>query len=41
MLEQNTANIRGVVTDVVPLDEAPDAFPMIRRGDALKVVVTP
>ena len=41
MLEQNTANIRGVVTDVVPLDETPEAFPRIRSGEALKVVVTP
>ena len=32
MLEQNTANIRGVVTDVVPLDEAPEAFPRIRAA---------
>jgi hypothetical protein len=41
MLEQNTANIRGVVTDVVSLDETPAAFPRIRSGEALKVVVTP
>jgi L-iditol 2-dehydrogenase len=41
MLRRNTHNIRGVVTDVVSLDEAPEAFERIRRGDALKVVVTP
>jgi len=41
MLEQNTANIRGVVTDVVSLDETPEAFPRIKSGEALKVVVTP
>jgi len=41
MLEQNTANIRGVVTDVVSLDETPEAFPRIKSGAALKVVVTP
>lgn len=41
MLERNTANIRGVVTDVVSLNETPEAFPRIRRGEALKVVVTP
>ena len=41
MLEQNTANIRGVVTDVVSLDETPEAFPRIKSGAALKVVVRP
>lgn len=41
MLAENTANIRDVVTDVVPLEETPDAFPRLRRGEALKIVVTP
>ena len=41
MLRRNTHNIRGVVTDVVSLDETPGAFDRIRRGEALKVVVTP
>ena len=40
MLEQNTANIRGVVTDVVPLDETP-GHSAHQEGEALKVVVTP
>ncbi|MGI8606850.1 MAG: alcohol dehydrogenase catalytic domain-containing protein [Gaiellaceae bacterium] len=41
MLAENTANIRDVVTDVVPLEETPAAFPRLRRGEALKIVVTP
>jgi L-iditol 2-dehydrogenase len=41
MLRRNTHNIRGVVTDVVSLEETPAAFERIRRGEALKVVVTP
>ena len=30
-----------VVSDVIGLDEAPDAFARIRAGEALKVVVAP
>jgi len=41
MLAENTANIRDVVTDVVSLEETPAAFPRLRRGEALKIVVTP
>ena len=41
MLRRNTRNIRGVVSDVVSLDDTPEAFQRIRRGEALKVVVTP
>ena len=41
MLRRNTHNIRGVVTDVVSLDDTPGAFDRIRAGEALKVVVTP
>jgi L-iditol 2-dehydrogenase len=41
MLRRNTHNIRGVVSDVVSLDDTPAAFQRIRSGEALKVVVTP
>jgi L-iditol 2-dehydrogenase len=41
MLRRNTHNVRGVSTDVIPLDETPNAFPRLRSGEALKVVVTP
>jgi L-iditol 2-dehydrogenase len=41
MLARNTHNVRGVVSDVVPLEDTPAAFPRIRAGEALKVVVTP
>jgi L-iditol 2-dehydrogenase len=41
MLAENTANIRGVISEVVPLEHTPDAFPRLRRGEALKIVVAP
>jgi L-iditol 2-dehydrogenase len=41
MLAANAGGIRSVVSDVIGLDETPDAFPRIRSGEALKVVVTP
>jgi len=41
MLAGNLAGIRRVVTDVVALDAAPDAFERIRAGEVLKAVVTP
>jgi L-iditol 2-dehydrogenase len=41
MLQRNTHNVRGVISDVVPLEETPSAFPRLRSGDALKLVVTP
>jgi L-iditol 2-dehydrogenase len=41
MLARNTGNVRAVVSDVVGLEETPAAFPRIRSGEALKVVVTP
>ena len=41
MLARNTGNVRGVISDVIGLDETPAAFPRIRGGEALKVVVTP
>jgi L-iditol 2-dehydrogenase len=41
MLARNTANVRAVVSDVIPLEAAAEAFPRIRAGEALKVVVTP
>ncbi|MEA2293392.1 MAG: L-iditol 2-dehydrogenase, partial [Solirubrobacteraceae bacterium] len=41
MLAQDAGGIRSVVSDIIGLDEAPDAFPRIRAGEALKVVVAP
>ena len=41
MLARNTHNVRGVISDVIPLEETPNAFPRLRSGEALKVVVTP
>jgi threonine dehydrogenase-like Zn-dependent dehydrogenase len=41
MLARNTHNVRGVISEVVPLEETPNAFPRLRSGEALKVVVTP
>jgi L-iditol 2-dehydrogenase len=41
MLAADAGGIRSVVSDVIALDETPDAFPRIRAGDALKVVVAP
>jgi len=41
MLAGNIANVRDVVTEAVSLERTPEAFPRLRRGDALKLVVTP
>ena len=41
MLAGDAGGIRSVVSDIIGLDEAPDAFPRIRAGEALKVVVAP
>jgi L-iditol 2-dehydrogenase len=41
MLASDAGGICSVVSDVIGLDEAPDAFDRIRAGDALKVVVAP
>jgi len=41
MLASDAGGIRSVVSDVIALDETPDAFDRIRAGDALKVVVAP
>jgi L-iditol 2-dehydrogenase len=41
MLARDVGGIRSVVSDVVGLDAAPEAFPRIRSGEALKVVVAP
>ena len=41
MLLRNTHNVRGVISDVIPLEETPNAFPRLRSGDALKLVVKP
>src|SRR5918999_271095 len=40
MLAADAGGIRPVVSDVIGPDETPDAFPRIRAGEALKVVVT-
>jgi L-iditol 2-dehydrogenase len=41
MLATDAGGIRAVVSDIIGLDETPDAFPRIRAGEALKVVVAP
>ena len=41
MLAADAGGIRSVVSDIIGLDETPDAFPRIRAGEALKVVVAP
>jgi L-iditol 2-dehydrogenase len=41
MLAKDAGGLRSVVSDIIELDEAPDAFPRIRAGEALKVVVAP
>jgi L-iditol 2-dehydrogenase len=41
MLAADSGGIRSVVSDVIGLDETPDAFGRIRTGDVLKVVVAP
>jgi len=41
MLARDVGGIRSVVGAIVPLDETPDAFPEIRAGSVLKVVVAP
>ena len=41
MLTQDAGGIRSVVSDIIALDHAPDAFARIRAGEALKVVVAP
>jgi L-iditol 2-dehydrogenase len=41
MLDRDEGGIRGVVSEIISLDEAPAAFDRIRRGDVLKVVVEP
>jgi L-iditol 2-dehydrogenase len=41
MLRRNTHNVRGVISEVIPLEETPHAFPRLRSGEALKLVVTP
>ena len=41
MLAGDLGGIRRVVSDVVDLDAAPDAFARIRAGEVLKVVVSP
>ena len=41
MLAADAGGICSVVSDVIGLDDTPDAFPRIRAGDALKVVVAP
>jgi L-iditol 2-dehydrogenase len=41
MLADDIGGLRGVVSDIVPLDSAPAAFARIRAGEVLKVVVQP
>jgi L-iditol 2-dehydrogenase len=41
MLARDVGGIRSVVGAIVPLDETADAFPEIRAGGVLKVVVAP
>jgi L-iditol 2-dehydrogenase len=41
MLADDIGGLRAVVSDVVDLDSAPDAFARIRAGEVLKVVVEP
>ena len=41
MLARDIGGIRSVVSSVVELDAAPDAFASIRAGEVLKVVVAP
>jgi L-iditol 2-dehydrogenase len=41
MLAANTHDVRSIVTETIPLEETPEAFPRLRRGEALKIVVTP
>jgi L-iditol 2-dehydrogenase len=41
MLAADAGGICSVVSDIIGLEETPDAFPRIRAGEALKVVVAP
>jgi L-iditol 2-dehydrogenase len=41
MLAADSGGIRAVVSEVIPLDDTPDAFERIRAGGALKLVVAP
>lgn len=41
MLARDIGGLRRVVSDVVALEAAPEAFTRIRSGEVLKVVVSP
>ncbi len=41
MLADDVAGLRRVVSDVVDLDAASEAFARIRAGEVLKIVVRP
>jgi L-iditol 2-dehydrogenase len=41
MLAADAGGIRAVVSEIIPLDDTPDAFERIRAGAALKLVVAP
>lgn len=41
LLAADTHNVRAIVSETIPLDETPSAFERLRRGEALKIVVTP
>jgi L-iditol 2-dehydrogenase len=41
MLADNTHDVRKIVGERIPLEETPNAFPRLKRGEALKIVVEP
>jgi L-iditol 2-dehydrogenase len=41
LLAENTHDVRKIVSERIPLAETPDAFPRLRKGEALKIVVEP
>jgi L-iditol 2-dehydrogenase len=41
MLAENSHDVRKIVGERIPLDETPTAFPRLRNGEALKIVVEP
>ena len=41
LLAENAHDVRRIVSEQIPLEETPNAFPRLRKGEALKIVVTP
>lgn len=41
LLAENAHGVRKIVGERIPLEETPNAFPRLRKGEALKIVVTP